>query len=69
MSTYQACGRCRFYVGATDPDPNRAPRRGGDGHCHRYAPPPLVGGSGTGWSDWEWPSVRKTDMCGEFVKR
>lgn len=34
--------------------------------CRRYAPKPLIGGSGTGWRDWEWPKVRPDDLCGEF---
>lgn len=34
--------------------------------CHRYAPHPLVGGSGTGWSDYEWPVVATTEFCGEW---
>ena len=40
-----------------------------DGHealtCHRYAPRPLSGGAGTGWSDWQWPVVGGDDFCGE----
>lgn len=34
--------------------------------CHRYAPQPLVGGSGTGWADYQWPVVCNGDFCGEF---
>ena len=65
------CGQCIFYVEALpDPDSGCTPRRNGDGHCHRYAPQPLVGGSGQGWADWEWPSVRgKIDFCGEYVRK
>ena len=36
------------------------------GQCRRYAPKPLAGGTGTGWSDWEWPTVNDYSWCGEF---
>ncbi len=38
------------------------------GECHRYAPRPLAGGTGTGWTDWAWPSLATTESCGEHVK-
>jgi len=37
--------------------------------CHRYAPHPLAGGSGTGWSDFDWPVVGINEFCGEFKSR
>jgi hypothetical protein len=49
--------------------------KGGDridtsvGFCHRYAPAPLSGGSGTGWTDWEWPAISPADFCGEHSRK
>ena len=56
------CKTCAHYSA----DVEIEGRRGKDGDCHRYAPRPLVGGSGQGWSDWEWPSVNEDDFCGEW---
>ena len=33
--------------------------------CRRYAPQ-ILHGSGTGWSDKKWPTVKQDDWCGEF---
>lgn len=65
------CDTCVFYVAHSDlQDDARPNRRGRDhGTCHRYAPHPLEGGSGTGWADFEWPSVRWDDRCGEWEGR
>jgi hypothetical protein len=35
--------------------------------CHRYAPKPLIGGVGTGESDWEWPVIGIGEFCGEYA--
>jgi hypothetical protein len=35
------------------------------GECRRYAPKPLIGGTGTGWTDWRWPEVTEDAGCGE----
>ena len=47
------CRTCDYYA----PD---------DGECHRYAPQPLAGGVGTGWTAWTWPEVEATSFCGEW---
>jgi len=69
------CGDCMFYqVAEEEPEPDRSgfspgltrPRSGRDGWCRRFAPKPLGGGPGTGWNDFEWPSVREIDWCGEW---
>lgn len=65
----EMCKKCRFYVSHPNPDSSVQPRRDGVGHCHRHAPRPLDGGSGTGWSDWEWPAVIESEFCGEWVRR
>jgi hypothetical protein len=61
------CRSCAYY---THPGEGGSEGNGNirveNGHCHRYAPKPLGGGSGTGWSAWEWPSVRPNDFCGEW---
>lgn len=61
------CEGCVYFerFGPTDSPPKG--QRPGDGTCRRYAPRPLIGGSGTGWSDWDWPVVSITDRCGEFT--
>lgn len=33
--------------------------------CHRYAPR-IIHGSGAGWSDTKWPTVKSWESCGEF---
>ena len=55
------CAECRYFNGLSD-----ATSINVIGECHRYAPQPLVGGSGTGWAEWHWPKVTKEDFCGEF---
>jgi len=67
MKTNQ-CNSCEFFEpwSVANHGPNTKPNSGGDGWCHRYAPKPLHGGSGIGWSDWEWPSISAQDSCGEF---
>jgi hypothetical protein len=37
--------------------------------CHKHAPQPLIGGSGTGWGEWEWPAVSPQDYCGDFKQK
>jgi len=54
------CASCRWFM------PHAVSTDKGDGTCHRYAPRPLTGGSGQGWSDWEWPKVYTGSFCGEF---
>ena len=56
------CKKCMFSRSGLDRKLNQVVLT-----CHRYAPKPLVGGSGQGWSNWEWPQVEQDDFCGEFV--
>jgi hypothetical protein len=69
MRVNETCQKCRFFVKFEPDGVAQEPRRGGNGHCHRHAPEPLAGGSGTGWADFEWPSVKDTEFCGEFKGR
>jgi len=63
------CKNCAFYEHYAHANQgDKTPREDKHGWCHRYAPRPLEGGTGTGWSDYEWPSVEDTDGCGEFQK-
>lgn len=73
--TVECCATCRFFETAEEDtpfatgNPNDTERiRNAGGSCHRHAPAPLAGGSGTGWSDWEWPAVRPGDLCGEWLE-
>ncbi len=59
MEPANRCVTCRFFVPKPVKDANA-------GECHRYAPSPLIGGSGTGWSNWKWPEVCVVDFCGEW---
>jgi len=59
------CLECAFFE---DHAESSETPRSGEGWCHRYAPKPLEGGSGSGWSGYEWPAARKVDWCGEFVR-
>jgi hypothetical protein len=52
-TTYEGAGRDHRQITA-------------GGACHRHAPQPLAGGSGTGWADWSWPAVSPNDSCGEW---
>ena len=55
------CKTCRWWK-------SKVSKGSTDGECHRYAPKPLVGGSGTDWTDWAWPKVMNFDFCGEHDK-
>jgi hypothetical protein len=61
------CPECRFFDKPIN-EVHAQPRGDRAGWCRRYAPKPLVGGSGTGWADYEWPSVYSDDWCGEWEK-
>ena len=66
MSEFGECDDCMFMERPMNTSQSQ-PRDGKEGWCKRYAPRPLIGGTGTGWSDFEWPSVNTDDGCGEWV--
>ena len=59
------CQNCIYFAEQT----TTSTRRGKDGECRRYAPTALHGGVGSGWSEWEWPTVQYGWFCGEWSVR
>ena len=56
------CETCRFWYAG------RHPRDKNKGQCRRHAPRNICG-TGTGWSDWEWPATGPLAWCGEWNTR
>lgn len=63
----ERCEVCRFWL--------LKPWNPGNGWCRRYPPLPIVnihansdGGSYSGDAETEYPSLHKSDWCGEFQR-
>lgn len=61
----RACGNCRFS-NVIDKDHSQK-EDGFSLECRRYAPR-VICGSGTGFKEWEFPAVKASTWCGEYVQ-
>ena len=61
----EPCNKCIFF----NPSPLKEPKDLGPprvGTC-RYNAPSQISGTGTGWTNWEWPKVDGLG-CGDLTK-